>query len=59
MLSDFVYFFNLLGKYNLWPQIYFYKVKKIMTGIIKIILIDALYLHREKDNIPNSVVHVA
>ena len=30
-----------------------------MTGIIKIILIDNLYLHREKDNIPNSVVHVA
>ena len=29
-----------------------------MTGIIKIILIDDLYLHREKDNIPISVVHV-
>lgn len=30
-----------------------------MTGIIKIILIDTLYLHREKDNISISVVHVA
>ena len=30
-----------------------------MTQIIKIILIDNLYLHREKDNIPISVVYVA
>lgn len=30
-----------------------------MIRIIRMILIDDLYLHREKDSIPNSVVHVA
>lgn len=37
----------------------FYKVKEIMTRIIRMILIDVLYLHREKDNITISVVYVA
>lgn len=59
MLDDFMYFFAIYWanttdghKFN------FYKVKKIMTQIIRIILIEGLYLHREKDCIPDSVVHV-
>ena len=37
----------------------FYKVRKNMTKIIRLILIEGLYLHREKDSIPISVVYVA
>jgi hypothetical protein len=60
MLGDFMYFFAIyLANTTCGHKFNFYKVKKNMTGIIKIILIDTLYLHREKDIIPVSVVHVA
>ncbi len=59
MLGDFMYFFAIyLANTTYGHKFNFYKVRKIMTGIIKIILIEDLYLHREKDNIPISVVHV-
>ncbi len=60
MLGDFMYFSVIYGGNTTYGHKFkSHKVKKNMTRIIKIILIDNLYLHREKDNIPNSVVYVA
>lgn len=60
MLGNFMYFFAIyLANTTYGHKFNFYKVKKNMTRIIKIILIEDLYLHCEKDNIPIGVVYVA
>ena len=59
MLGNFMYFFAIyLANTTYGHKFNFYKVIKIMTKIIRLILIEGLYLHREKDVIPVSVVYV-
>lgn len=60
MLDDLMYFFAIyLANTTYSHKFNFYKVKEIMTQIIRIILIEGLYLYREKDTIPIGVVYVA
>lgn len=55
-----MYFFAIyLANTTYGHKFNFYKVRKIMTKIIRLILIEGLYLHCEKDTIPFSVVHAA
>ena len=54
-----MYFFAIyLANTTYGHKFNFYKVKKNMTIIIKIILIERLHLHCEKDIIPISVIYV-
>jgi hypothetical protein len=55
-----MYFFAIyLANTTYGHKFNFYKVKENMTRIIRINLIEGLYLQREKDTIPISVVYVA
>jgi hypothetical protein len=55
-----MYFFAIyLANTTYGHKFKLHKVKKIMTRIIIIILIEGLYLYREKDILPISVVYVA
>lgn len=60
MLGNFLYFFAIyLANTAYGHKFNFYKVKKNMTGIIKIILIEDLYLHCEKYILSIGFVYVA
>ena len=54
-----MYFFAIyLANTTYSHKFNFYKVKENMTTIIKIILIEELYLQCEKNNIPFSTLYV-